>query len=160
MFGLPGGGTHTHALSGKRVLVVEDEFLIALDIQRMLEGEGVKTVLTASRVAQALDLFLSGGPFDAAVLDLRLDRETSTPVAERLHAAGVPFVFLTGGQATDDIIQRFKSAPVVGKPFDVPGALRLLAPLAAFRVKAAVAANLDTLTRILETGRPTAVGRG
>src|SRR5215218_4322692 len=40
------------------------------------------------------------------------------------------------------------------------GALRLLAPLAAFRVKAAVAANLDTLTRILETGRPTAVGRG
>jgi hypothetical protein len=40
------------------------------------------------------------------------------------------------------------------------GALRLLAPLAALRVKAAVAANLDTLTRILETGRPTAVGRG
>jgi hypothetical protein len=40
------------------------------------------------------------------------------------------------------------------------GALRLLAPLAAFRVKGAVAANLDTLTRILETGRPTAVGRG
>jgi CheY-like chemotaxis protein len=127
MSGSPGGDERPDFFSGKRILVVEDEFLIALDIQRILEGEGVKTVVTASRVAQALDLVLSGGPFDAAVLDLRLDRETSTPVAERLHEARIPFVFLTGGQATDDIIQRFKSAPVVGKPFDSDALLAALA---------------------------------
>jgi CheY-like chemotaxis protein len=103
---------------GKRMLVVEDEFLIALDIQRILESAGVKTVLTASHVRQALELILSAGPFDAAVLDLMLDRETSAPVAERLQQARVPFVFLTGGPSRSDITRRFAQAPVVGKPFD------------------------------------------
>jgi CheY-like chemotaxis protein len=127
MPGLSGDDKRADIFSGKRILVVEDEFLIALDIQRILEGEGAKTVVTAGRVAQALDLFVSAGPFDAAVLDLKLDRETSTPVAERLHDAGVPFVFLTGGQATPDMIRRFDGAPVVGKPFDSDGLLAALA---------------------------------
>lgn len=109
--------------SGKRMLVVEDEFLIALDIERILESVGVTTIVTASRVAQALDLVMASGPFDAAVLDLKLEKETSTPVAERLHAAGVPFVFLTGGAPTAEITARFPNAPVVGKPFDTDSLL-------------------------------------
>jgi CheY-like chemotaxis protein len=119
----PGGA---EAFSGKRMLVVEDEFLIALDIQRILEGVGVKTVLTASRVKQALELMLSAGPFDAAVLDLKLERETSTPIAERLQQAGVPFVFLTGGPSQADT-RRFPQAPVIGKPFDGETLLSALA---------------------------------
>jgi DNA-binding NtrC family response regulator len=106
----------SHSLAGKRLLVVEDEFLIALDIESILEGAGAE-VKTANRVDQALALIKSDGPFDAAVLDLKLERETSVPIAERLQADGVPFVFLTGaGDAAT--VTHFKNAPVVGKPFD------------------------------------------
>jgi DNA-binding NtrC family response regulator len=108
-----GGG---HWLAGKRLLVVEDEFLIALDIESILQGGGAD-VKTANRVDQALALIKTEGPFDAAVLDHKLDRETSAPIAERLQADGVPFVFLTGaGDA--ETVTHFKNAPVVGKPFD------------------------------------------
>jgi CheY-like chemotaxis protein len=116
----------TEFFSGKRMLVVEDEFLIALDIQRVLESVGVKTVVTASRVAQALDLVMSSGPFDAAVLDLKLERDSSAPVAERLRDSGVPFIFLTGGSMSDET-RRFPDVPVIGKPFDSDGLLAALA---------------------------------
>jgi CheY-like chemotaxis protein len=108
-----GGG---HWLAGKRLLVVEDEFLIALDIESILQGAGAE-VETANRVEQALALIKTSGSFDAAVLDHKLERETSAAIAERLQADGVPFVFLTGaGDAAT--ITHFKNAPVVGKPFD------------------------------------------
>src|SRR6186997_965770 len=90
--GIPSGAS---ALSGKRVLVVEDEFLIALDIQHILESANAEVVL-AYRVNQALEALRTNGPFAAALLDLKLDGETSLPIAEQLHAAGVPFVFSTG----------------------------------------------------------------
>ena len=109
-----GGG---HWLAGKRLLVVEDEFLIALDIESILEGGGAQ-VKTANRVDQALGLIESDAPFDAAVLDLKLDRETSVAVAELLHANRVPFVFLTGAAGDASPASQFANAPVVGKPFD------------------------------------------
>jgi len=109
-----GGG---HWLAGKRLLVVEDEFLIALDIESILEGGGAQ-VKTANRVDQALGLIESDGPFDAAVLDLKLDRETSVAIAERLQAQSVPFVFLTGAAGDASIVAQFRNAPVIGKPFD------------------------------------------
>jgi CheY-like chemotaxis protein len=109
-----GGG---HWLAGKRLLVVEDEFLIALDIESILEGSGAQ-VRTANRVDQALGLIKSDGPFDAAVLDLKLDRETSVTIAERLQAQSVPFVFLTGAAGDASIVAQFRNAPVIGKPFD------------------------------------------
>ena len=109
-----GGG---HWLAGKRLLVVEDEFLIALDIESILQGAG-NEVRTANRVDEALGLIKSDGPFDAAVLDLKLDRETSVPVAELLQANSVPFVFLTGAAGDASPVAQFANAPVVGKPFD------------------------------------------
>jgi len=104
-------------LTGKRVLVVEDEFLIALDIESILENGGAE-VKTANRVDQALGLIKSDGPFDGAVLDLKLERETSVTIAERLQASNVPFVFLTGAAGDTTIAAQFRNAPVVGKPFD------------------------------------------
>jgi CheY-like chemotaxis protein len=109
-----GGG---HWLAGKRLLVVEDELLIALDIESILEGGGAQ-VKTANRVDQALGLIKSDGPFDAAVLDLKLDRETSVTIAERLQAQNVPFVFLTGAAGDASVVAQFRNAPVIGKPFD------------------------------------------
>ena len=109
------GGAHW--LAEKRVLVVEDEFLIALDIETILEGGGAQ-VKMANRVDQALAIIKSDGPFDAAVLDHKLERETSAAIAERLQADGVPFVFLTGAAGDAAGVAQFKNAPVVGKPFD------------------------------------------
>jgi CheY-like chemotaxis protein len=105
------------SLNGKRILVVEDEFLILLDIRHILESAGA-SIVTASGVADALAALGARGRFDAAVLDLRLDRDSSTPVAERLLAAGVPFVFLTGAPSEASQAQQFSKVPVIGKPFD------------------------------------------
>ena len=90
-------------LPASACLVVEDEFLIALDIESILEGGGAQ-VKTANRVDQALGLIKSDGPFDAAVLDLKLERETSVTIAERLQANNVPFVFLTGAAGDAPIV--------------------------------------------------------
>jgi DNA-binding response OmpR family regulator len=112
----------SNPLAGKRVLVVEDEFLILLDIQNTLEAAGAKSVITASRVQDALNAISDsekiGAKFDAALLDLKLDHESSAPIAERLAAAGVPFIFLTGAPTDVELAKQFGSAPIVGKPFD------------------------------------------
>jgi DNA-binding response OmpR family regulator len=110
------------SLTGKRFLIVEDEFLILLDIQNTLESAGAKSVVTASRVQDALtaisDSEKTGAKFDAALLDLKLDNESSAPIAERLTSAGVPFIFLTGAPTDVALAKQFGSAPIVGKPFD------------------------------------------
>jgi DNA-binding response OmpR family regulator len=110
------------SLAGKRFLVVEDEFLILLDIQGTLETAGAKSVTTASRVQDALNAIADsekgGIHFDAALLDLKLDHENSAPIAERLASIGVPFIFLTGAPTDVELAKQFGSAPVVGKPFD------------------------------------------
>jgi DNA-binding response OmpR family regulator len=113
--GQQNGGAHW--LADKRILVVEDEFLIALDIETIIESVGAQ-VKTANRVDQALGLIKAEASFDAAVLDLKLDRETSVAIAELLQAQNVPFVFLTGASGDASIAAQFKNAPVIGKPFD------------------------------------------
>jgi CheY-like chemotaxis protein len=106
-------------LAGKRVLVVEDEFIILLDIQGILEAAGAASIVTASQLGDALNIVADqANGLDAAVLDLKLDKDSSAPVAERLEAAKVPFIFLTGSPADKSIAKRHGAAPVVGKPFD------------------------------------------
>ena len=109
------------SLSGMRFLIVEDEFLILLDIQSTLEAAGAKSVVTASRVQDALNAIAdsekSGDTFDAALLDLKLDHDNSAPIAERLASIGVPFIFLTGAPTDVELATQFGSAPIVGKPF-------------------------------------------
>jgi len=104
-------------VSGLRVLVVEDEFLIALDIDRILENAGAKLVLTAGRINEALRILGEDHAIDAAVLDLKLDKDSTLPIAEKLQALGIPFVFLTGAPEAAQT-RGFPRAPVVAKPFD------------------------------------------
>jgi CheY-like chemotaxis protein len=96
-----------------RVLVVEDEILVAMDLQAVLEDGGYDPVGPASTVAQALALIERG--VDAALLDVNLGREDSLPIAEALLTRGHPFVFLTG-YAARDFPERFASAPRLIKP--------------------------------------------
>ena len=88
------------ALRGRRLLVVEDEYLIAAALERALEDRGAEVVGPAGYVEGALRLVeAEGDRLDGAVLDINLRGERVYPVADVLAARGVPFVFLTGYDA-------------------------------------------------------------
>jgi DNA-binding response OmpR family regulator len=109
-------------LSGKRCLIIEDELLIALDIQQELEAAGAAEVVCAATLEEAAAA-LRGPRFDLGLLDLRLgnSRETSIPAARALEDAGTPFMFLTGAAADAAEIAVF-GRPILEKPF-MPHAL-------------------------------------
>ena len=83
------------------MLVVEDEFMIADDMQRALEDEGAVVLGPAPSVGKALRLLELKSHVDGAVLDVNLGSEKVFPVADALQARGVPFFFITGYDAAD-----------------------------------------------------------
>jgi DNA-binding response OmpR family regulator len=99
---------------GSRVLIVEDEFFIALDIGQQLADAGFEVVGPAPSVAKALSLVDEQG-CDVAVLDINLGGETSEAVARKLEEADKPFVVLSG-YSTEDRLPWFRGAPVLSKP--------------------------------------------
>jgi CheY-like chemotaxis protein len=98
----------------RRVLVVEDEALIAMEIADALSNAGWEVVGPASSVAQALALLASTG-CDAAVLDVNLGNETVEPVARELITSGTPFVAVSG-YSRDQQSSLLRNAPLIGKP--------------------------------------------
>lgn len=98
------------------MLVLEDNMIIALDLEDMLTRLGVKRVTVASSVAQAMEALADGHP-PFAILDVNLGAETSFPVAEMLQEAGVPFAFGTGFGDSAAFPDRFKETPVLQKPY-------------------------------------------
>src|SRR6478735_4180691 len=113
-------------LSGKRCLVLDDEFLIALDIQQILERAGASHVTSVASAAEATELLGRELKFDLAVLDVKLGsvERNSLDVAALLQTQGVPFVFLTGMRADDMHAKKFPNAPVIEKPYDAATLLR------------------------------------
>jgi len=105
-------------LAGLSVLVVEDEAIISFMVEDMLSELGAQDVRVAANVANALALIDSKKP-DLAVLDVNLGGERAYPVAERLDADGVPFVFTTG-YGKSGLDPRWTAKTVVQKPFTVP----------------------------------------
>ena len=98
-----------------RVLVVEDEFMIGLDIGQQLADAGFEVVGPAPSVSKALKLFGQPG-CDVAVLDVNLGGgETSEAIAGKLRACGKPFVVLTG-YSTDNLRPWFGDAAILTKP--------------------------------------------
>jgi len=97
-----------------RVLVVEDEFMIALDISQQLADAGFEVVGPAKSVTKALGFVAEPG-CDVAVLDVNLAGETSEPIAQKLQASGKPFVILSG-YPTDEQLPWFNGAIVLRKP--------------------------------------------
>ena len=82
-------------LSGRRVLVVEDEILILMMIEDMLADLGCESVTSAATIKQAV-AFIDGQVFDAAILDMNLGGDDSRLVADALAARAVSFIFCTG----------------------------------------------------------------
>jgi len=84
------------ALRGRRILVVEDEYMMAEDLRHDLEKAGAKVVGPVPSVAGALRLLAEEGVIDGAILDVNLRGEKAYPVADVLRERGIPFVLATG----------------------------------------------------------------
>ncbi len=101
--------------SARRVLIVEDEVLIAMMLQDMVADAGLEVEGVANSLAAGIDL-ANRADFDLAILDVNLNGEEVYPVAEILQKRGIPFIFSTGYGA-GGIRSGFDSAPQVLKPF-------------------------------------------
>jgi CheY-like chemotaxis protein len=101
--------------SDRRVLLVEDEAMVAGMLQRMLGDLGYAVVGPASDIDEAMAM-IKGGDIDAAVLDINLDGEMSYPVADELASRGIPFVFSTG-YAGEEMPDDYAGVPLLKKPF-------------------------------------------
>ena len=108
-------------IAGKRILVVEDEFLICDDMVSRFEGEGAEVIGPVGTVDGALQLINETPAIDAGVLDVSLHGQMSFPVAALLVSRGIPFLFATGYDAAV-IPEEFRSTVRCEKPVD-PGAL-------------------------------------
>ena len=112
-------------MTSRRILIVDDEPLIAALLEDWLLELGYQVAGPACSVADALAI-LAGGGIDGAILDVTLGRETSYPVAEELRRLAVPFVFATGHSA-DHLEPEFQDAVTLAKPFDFADVQRALA---------------------------------
>jgi CheY-like chemotaxis protein len=101
----------------RRILVVEDEVLIAMVLEDMLDILGHTVVASPSTFAEAEAAVADGG-FDLAILDVNLGRDPVFPLAEKLQAAGTPIIFATGSHRAS-LPQRFAAVPVLEKPYAV-----------------------------------------
>jgi CheY-like chemotaxis protein len=109
----------------RRVLLVEDEYLLAAGLADECAQLGVETIGPAGSVKQALELVEHGARLDAAVLDINLRGDTVFPVADALRARGVPFVFVTGYER-QEIPEEYRNVVSFRKPIDPARVLRTL----------------------------------
>jgi AmiR/NasT family two-component response regulator len=98
------------------VLIVEDEFLVAMDLEETFLGESWNVLGPVPDVMQALAMLQTHKP-DVVCLDMNLSGNPSTPIAEELQKLGIPFVVLTGYSAASVTDPAYKGARIVHKPF-------------------------------------------
>jgi CheY-like chemotaxis protein len=109
--------TQNAKLNGLRILLVEDEAMVAMMVEGMLTALGCQVVEWAANIPAALEA-IDAMEFDGALLDMNLSGTVVFPVADALVARGLPFAFVTGYGRTLEAKARFPDAPVLKKPFD------------------------------------------
>lgn len=102
-------------ITGKRILLVEDDIILAMAFQDMLEDLGLFVIGPCLDVASALSVIEQDEELDGALLDIDLDGVPSFPVAQALGLRSIPFVFATGYGSAG--VADAPPAPVIGKPF-------------------------------------------
>jgi CheY-like chemotaxis protein len=111
-------------LQNKRILVVEDELMIRMLLEDMLGELGCTIAAEAARIEEALEAARSVD-FDLAILDVNLNGQAISPVADALAARGTPFVFATG-YGERGLPEAYRDRPTLKKPFQMDGLKRLL----------------------------------
>ena len=112
----------------KRILIVEDDPLIAMDLEDELADQGMPTVWAIS-VAQANSILDNATPW-VAILDMNLKAETSFAIADRLLREEVPFVFVSGNDVSS-LPDHLKSCTILSKPVLLDDVIRKIKTLGA-----------------------------
>jgi PAS domain S-box-containing protein len=115
------------SLAGKRLLMVEDEFLVGMMVKKNLESLGAVVIGPYARLADGIAAAKANG-LDGALLDFNLGGKLADPLADLLIARNVPFVFITGYQR-DSIDRRYANIPVLQKPIEADTLERILVSL-------------------------------
>ncbi|MGO4642405.1 response regulator [Mesorhizobium sp. 2RAF45] len=116
-----------HLATKLRVLVIEDEAMVAFLVEDMLTEMGHEVAAVASRMQQGLDLARTGA-FDLAIVDVNLDGQPSYPIADVLKERGISFVFATG-YGSQGLDPAYVGSPVLAKPFAISDLQNLLLQL-------------------------------
>jgi CheY-like chemotaxis protein len=111
-------------LKGHRILIVEDNFVMALDLSLMVEDLGGAVVGPAGRLEEGMAL-AQANELDAAILDVNLDGSNTFRLADGLVAAGVAVIFATGYDIKM-LPERFAQTPKLSKPFSLPSVEKAL----------------------------------
>jgi CheY-like chemotaxis protein len=113
-------------LAGARILVVEDNFLLAMEIESVLGSAGCTVVGPVATIDEAIALLKRESGLDAAVLDVDLQGRWVTPVANALGALGVPYVLVTGYADPQLRDPELQGRPRLDKPVDSTDLVRAL----------------------------------
>jgi CheY-like chemotaxis protein len=105
----------SNALSGLRILLLEDEYLIAMDVELLCRENGAAEIVT-KRSLEELEQMDGFDGFDVAVVDLVLAGASTLPFAERLRKKNVPFIFASG-YADERLASAFPDIRTVSKPY-------------------------------------------
>lgn len=118
-------------LGGRRVLIVEDEGMVAMLLEDMLTELGHDVIATVNKLERAVQL-IAETAIDFAILDVNLDGEHTYSLADLLRARDIPFVFATG-YSSSGLSQEWRSAPMLQKPFQAQELSRVMRDLLAGR---------------------------
>jgi two-component SAPR family response regulator len=116
------------ALRGVRILIVEDESILAMDLENRLKGESCDVIGLVSREAKALKLLERDRP-DAVVLDLNLNGKLPTDLVDALVARQIPYVIVTGYGKRQFDSPALQGAPRLDKPIKTEELVRVLSDL-------------------------------
>ncbi len=119
-------------VAGRSILIVEDEMLLAMDIEELVRAAGGSVIGPVGTMAEAVRKLRESKP-DAAILDVNISGELVFPVADALYDAGIPFMIVTG-YGLDHVPERHRARPFLQKPYKA-------------------AALIETLARMLESGK-------
>ncbi|MBA2934173.1 response regulator [Sphingomonas sp. CGMCC 1.13654] len=112
-------------LLGCRILIVEDNFLLAETVADVLENAGARIVGPFLDMVEALERLTELTAIDGAILDIGLGDQESYPLAEALQTTNIPFMFLTGLER-EDLPKQFARTPHMLKPFSEERLIRSL----------------------------------
>lgn len=103
-------------LAGLCILVMEDEFLIAMDVEELCRESGAREVLLVRHLDE-VETHVDAARFDAAILDVMLAGRSTIEFARTLAMRGIPFVFATGYSGADGFFEGLPGVEVIEKPY-------------------------------------------